>query len=548
MPCDLLHSSYKNRSWRKPRHSHAAGQAYPAVRHSCGTPLHPNIPPSENNPCHKSLVSRRSPQQKEYSSTPKRTLMDEPRPKGTPATGPVLGGPVRQRVALLVLVAAQFVVMLDTAVVNVALPSMKDDLGLTQTGAAWVVNAYFLAFGGFLLVSGRAADLFGSRRMFMIGSVTFTTTTLMAGFAPNEIFLIIARAFQGISAAMLSPAALSIVLVRFPGPARARAMGVWGAASTAGGAIGVAGGGLVTAALGWQWVFFLTVPITFLAFVIAPLLFTGALKRETRRSFDALGAASVTAGALALIYATLSVAERGWLSIEAIGGTGLGIALLSAFVAIERRSADPIVPLELFRERTVSAGVVVGLLGGAARVSTFYLSALYLQQVLAFSPGVAGFAMVPTSVAGFLVSLLLLPRFIARLGAGRTLVLGLVLLACGHFWLARAPQDAGYSLDVLPGLLLAAAGVALSFTPSTMVIASGIPSTSTGLASGLANASSQIGGAFGVAAFSAVAAITTRAAGIAVGFQYAFTAAGIIAAVAAVTAYVYLRPKMSAAP
>ncbi len=451
------------------------------------------------------------------------------------------GSRARQRVALLVLIAAQFVVLLDTAVVNVALPSIQEDLGLTQTGVAWVVNAYFLTFGGFLLLSGRAADLFGSRRMFMLGSVLFTGTTLMAGLAPNETFLVIARALQGVSAAILSPAALSIVLVRFPGANRAKAMGAWGAASTAGGAIGVAAGGLVTAALGWQWVFFLTIPITLLTFVAAPLLFKRPSAPTSRRSFDAWGAASVTGGALALIYATLSVADQGWISLETIGGVAVGIALLAAFAAVERRAADPIVPLHLFRERTVSAGVIVGILGGAARVSTFYLSALYLQQVLAFSPGVAGFAMVPTSVAGFLVSILFLPRIVARIGAGRTLVLGLVLLACGHFWLARAPQDAGYSFDVLPGLLLAAAGVALSFTPSTMVIASGITSTLSGLASGLANASSQIGGAFGIAAFSAVAAITTQAGGLAAGFQNAFIAAGVVAIVAAIVAYGYLR-------
>jgi EmrB/QacA subfamily drug resistance transporter len=453
----------------------------------------------------------------------------------------------RQRIGLLVLISAQFVVLLDTAVVNVALPSIQADLGLTQTGVAWVVNAYFLAFGGFLLVSGRAADLFGSRRMFMVGSALFTATTLMAGLAPNETILVIARALQGISAAILSPAALSIVLLRYQGAQRAKAMGAWGAASTAGGAIGVAAGGLVTAALGWQWVFFITVPITLATFVCAPLLFS-AQAPGTQRSFDAWGATTVTGGALALIYATLSIADHGWVSVETIGGGILGIALLGAFVAIERRAEDPIVPLVLFRERTVSAGVVVGLLGGASRVSTFFLSALYLQQVLTLSPGVAGFAMVPTSVAGFVVSLLFLPRIISRLGAARTLVVGLVFLAAGHFWLARTPADPGYSIDVLPGLLLAAAGVALSFTPSTMVIASGIPLKLTGLASGLANASSQIGGAFGVAAFSTVAAITIGATApvmepsvLSAGFRNAFIAAGVVALAAAVIAFLYLR-------
>ncbi len=457
----------------------------------------------------------------------------------------------RRRLALLVLISAQFVVLLDTAVVNVALPSIQADLDLSQTGVAWVVNAYFLTFGGFLLLSGRAADLFGSRRMFMIGSAAFTVATLAAGWAPNEAVLVTARAFQGLSAAVLSPAALSIVLTQFPGAQRPRAMGAWGAASAAGGAIGVAAGGIVTAALGWPWVFFITVPITLLAFAAAPALFPAVHPHPRTRAIDAGGAFAITAAALALIYATLSVADRGWLSVETIGGLVVGIVLLAAFVVIERRVRDPIVPLVLFRERTASAGVVVGILGGAARVTTFYLSALYLQQVLVLSPGIAGLAMVPTSVAGFLVSILFLPRIILRLGAERTLTVGLVILAAGHFWLARTPPGVGYVLDVLPGLLVAAVGVALTFTPSTMVIASNIPVALSGLASGLANASSQIGGAFGIAAFSALAAAVTGnvtgATGmdpalLAPGFRIAFLAAGSVAIAAALVAFGYLRP------
>ena len=457
----------------------------------------------------------------------------------------------RRRAALVTLISAQFVVMLDTAVVNVALPSIQHDLGLTQTGVAWVVNSYFLAFGGFLLLSGRACDLFGNRRMFMAGAALFTATTLMAGFAPTEAVLILARSLQGLGAAVLSPAAMSIILLQFPGDERARAMGAWGAASAAGGAVGVSVGGLITAAAGWQWVFFLTVPVTLLAFVCAPLLVVGPSGPRVRRSFDLRGAISVTGGALALIYATLSIADQGWFSVQAVGGALAGIGLIVGFVVIERHAVDPIIPLTLFRERTVSAGVVVGLLGGAARVSTFFLSALYLQQVLELEPGTAGMAMLPTSIAGFLVSLLLLPRIIRSLGAARTLTLGLLLLACGHLWLSRTPPGVGYGLDVLPGLLLAAAGVALSFTPSTMVIASGVPSTMPGLASGLSNASSQIGAAVGIAAFSAAAALSARGAGaariadvpaLAAGFHAAFIAAGLVAALGALVALCFLRP------
>lgn len=442
---------------------------------------------------------------------------------------------------LAVLVSAQFVIMLDTSVVNVALPSMQRDLNLTPTGIAWVVNAYFLAFGGFLLVSGRAADLFGGRRMFMVGAALFTLTTLLAGFSPNESVLIGARVLQGLGAAILSPAALSIVLAEFPGVGRAKAMGAWGAASTAGGAIGVAAGGAVTGALGWSWVFFLTVPVTVLAFVSAPFLFNRQTAKKKRRPFDVKGASAITGGALAAIYAILSGDDRGWLSPEVIGGAGIGAGLFVYFVLCERRAADPIVPLALFRDRSVAVGVLIGFLGGAVRVSTFVLSALYLQQALKASPAAAGLAMVPTSVAGFLVSVLVLPRIIRALGPERTLTLGLLLLAGGHLWLSRVPSDASYSVDVLPGLLVASAGVALSFTPSTMVIASGIPSAQSGLASGLATASSQIGAAVGVAAFSAVMAAGTQSGSITNGFQSAFGAAGMLAMAAASIAVVFLR-------
>ncbi|TXN30626.1 MFS transporter [Lacisediminihabitans profunda] len=450
----------------------------------------------------------------------------------------------------MVLVSAQFVVMLDTAVVNVALPSIQHDLHLTQTGVAWVVNAYFLAFGGFLLLSGRAADLFGRRRMFMAGAALFTGATLLAGIAPNETVLVVARTLQGLGAAVLSPSALSVILVGFPGAARAKAMSAWGAASAAGGAVGVSVGGLVTAALGWQWVFFITIPITLLALVSARFLFVAGSGDRIRRTFDAFGAITITGAALALIYATLSVVDRGWFSVESIGGAAAGVALLIAFVSIEKTAADPIVPLALFRQRAVSAGVIIGLLGGAARVSAFLLSALYLQQVLLLAPDSAGIAMLPTSVAGFVVSLLLLPRILRAIGPERTLMLGLLLLAAGHLWLARNPAGPTYSLDVLPGLLVAAAGVALSFTPSTMVIASGVPASQSGLASGLANASSQVGGAIGIAAFSAVAAARMQeqvAAGataresIAYGLQGSFAAAAIAALVAAAVALRLLR-------
>ena len=457
---------------------------------------------------------------------------------------------LRRRARLAVLVSAQFVVMLDTSIVNVAVPSIQQDLGLTQTATAWVVNAYFLAFGGFLLLAGRAADVVGRRGMFMVGSGLFTAATVVAGLSADQTVLVAARGLQGIGAAALSTAALSILLVLAPGAERAKAMAAWGAASTLGGATGVLAGGLTTAWLGWPWVFFLTVPVSLGALLAAPYVLDRHMFTGARRGFDVRGAVAVTGAALALIYAVLSVADHGWLSVQTLVGTGMSAALLLAFVRVERVSADPLVPLVLFRSRSVSVGVVVGLLGGAARASTFFLVALYLQQVMLLEPAVAGVAMVPTSVVGFLVSMLVLPRVVRAFGPARTLTLGLVILGAGQLWLARTPTGAGYRVDVLPGLVLAAVGVALSFTPSTMVVASAVPAPSTGLAAGMANAASQIGAALGISAFSAVAAVSSGggligaagAGGAASGLHAAFTVAALVALFAALVAGRFLPP------
>lgn len=469
---------------------------------------------------------------------------------------------MRSRLALLALVSAQFLVMLDTSIVNVALPSIQSQLGLSQTGVAWVVNAYFLTFGGFLLLAGRASDIFGRRRMFMVGSAMFAAASLLAGFAPTEGVLIAARLLQGLGAATLSPAALSILLVLFPGAGRAKAMSAWGAASAAGGAFGVFAGGLITASLGWVWIFLLTVPLSLAALIGAPKLFGAFPSQTSSRRFDGWGALTLTTGALAIVYSILSAADHGWLAPTTIGGLLLGVALLAVFAVVEGSVRDPLVPLGLFRARTVSAGVVVGLLGGASRVCTFFLVALFLQQSFRLAPGIAGLAMVPTSVAVFAASVALLPKAIRWIGAERTLVAGLGVLACGLLWLSRTPPTAVYWVDVLPGLLLAAIGVALSFTPSTMVIASGVPSEHSGLASGLASSSSQIGGAVGIAAFSWVAVALGRdatlagadaAAAVTHGFHGAFLAAAAVALVAAIVALTALvgarkRPSAPAAP
>ena len=445
-----------------------------------------------------------------------------------PLTHPARRANARERWSLALLVSAQLVVMLDTSIVNVALPTIQGDLGLGPAGMAWVVNAYVLAFGGLLVLSGRVADLFGRRRMFIAGSVVFTVGTLAAAASSSPWMLVSARVIQGAGAAALSPAAMSLLLLTFTGPARPRAMSLWGAASAVGGATGVLLGGLLTSAFGWQAVFLVTVPVSAAAVVLARRVLEEA-PRGARHRFDTLGAALLTGAVVALVHLVLGVAERGWTTASG-AGVALFLALGVAFVGVERRAVEPVLPLGLIGSRAVSSAVGLALLGGAARASTFVLVALFLQQALRMDPQHAGLAMVPTSLTGLFMNLTLLPRLLRRFGEQRTLVAGMVVLAAGHLWLAFAPGGAGYVIGVLPGLLLAATGVALSFTPTTMVLAAAMPQSHTGLASGLAGSATQVGSALGTSVFTAIGLAAGGAAlGAlsAAGFTAAFTAAAV---------------------
>ncbi|CAM3735022.1 MFS transporter [Nocardioides zeicaulis] len=436
----------------------------------------------------------------------------------------------RQPLALALLVSAQFLVMLDTSIVNVALPSIQSELGFGPAQLTWVVNAYVLAFAGLLLLSGRASDLFGRRRLFTTGAGLFTLGTLLAALAAGPVMLIGGRVVQGIGAAALSPAAMSLLLATFPAAQRARAMGAWGAASTLGGATGVVTGGLLAGNLGWRAVFLVTVPVSVAAILLARRVLA-ADSVTGRRSLDWVGAALATGAVITLVHGAVDAVDHAWTSPRVLGLFGTSVVLGAAFVTLERRAVDPIVPLEVFVSRMARRGVALALFGGATRGSTFVLVALYLQQVLAMPPEQAGIAMVPTSLTGFAVSLAVLPRALKAFGPLRTLVLGLVLLASGQMWLAYAPQDFGYALEVLPGLLLVATGVALSFTPSTMVVAASMPASHTGLASGLASASMQVGGALGTAAFIVIGASAAPTTGAldGPGFTAAFTAGAVVA-------------------
>ncbi|MGA8045171.1 MAG: MFS transporter [Dermatophilaceae bacterium] len=466
------------------------------------------------------------------SATAARPIRSEP--TAPPAAGD--GARFRRRAAAVLLVSAQFVVMLDTSIVNVALPSIQRDLALAPDMLAWIVNTYVLAFGALLLLGGRVADTVGRRTMFILGAGLFTLGSLVAGTATSEAALIAGRLVQGTGAAALSPAAMALLLVTFPGTHRARAMSAWGAASTLGGATGVVVGGLLAGSLGWSSVFFATVPLTAAAALLARRLLPSTHGSGVARRFDVAGSATITAAVLALSYAALSLPEHGWASAHVLGAAAVTVVLVLLFVRVERSAPDPLVPLELFRSRVLSAGVAVAVLGGAARASTFVLIALFLQQALLLAPAAAGFAMLPTSLAGLAVSVLVLPRVLRRIGAERSMVLGLVVLALGHLSLMRIPAaDLVYVRDVLPALLLVATGVALSFTPTTMVIAAALPAHRTGLASGLAGSSTQIGASVGLAAFTAVALSAAQDAQAQVstissaGFSAAFLAAAAVA-------------------
>lgn len=445
---------------------------------------------------------------------------------------------------VLTLVAAQFVVMLDSSILNVALPSIAAGLGLGAVGTAWVLNAYFLTFGGLLLISGRAADVFGRRRMFLIGAVVLVAGSILGGIATTAEFLVAGRLVQGAGAAMLSPAAMSVILARFTGPARARAMSGWGAASTVGGASGVTVGGMLTASLGWQSVMLVTGAVA-TAIAAAAWRFVPKTEAGSRRGFDAAGAGLLTGAAVAVVFAVLSAPHSGIGSFEVVGGTLVAVGCLVGFAAAERRSADPVLPLAVLREARVAGGIVVNLLGGAARIACFVLVALLLQQVLEYRPDVAGLAMLPTSVAGFAVSTALLPKILNRLGAQSVVLIGLLLLVAAHGTLATVDNGDPYLARVLPALLLAATGVAFSFTPTTLVIAEGMAANNAGVSSGLASATAQTGGAIGLAVFSVMDAAKRTAiladggtpheaaeAGLAIAHAAAATAAGLAAAIA----------------
>jgi EmrB/QacA subfamily drug resistance transporter len=417
--------------------------------------------------------------------------------------------PNRKWLALALVVAAQFMVVLDVAIVNVALPSIKTDLNFTQESLQWVVTAYAILFGGALLLGGRMADLLGRRRLFMAGLVLFTVSSLLNGLAWSEGSLIAFRSLQGLGAALLSPAALSILTTTFEeGRERNIALGVWGAASGSGGAAGVLLGGVLTSSFGWSWIFFVNIPVGALLFALAPVLVRESRANLAHRHFDTAGAVSITSGLMLLVYAMTRAAQHGWATAETIGLLATSAALIAAFVAIELRSKAPLLPMRIFRLRTLAASNATQLLVAAALFSQFFLLTLYMQQVLHYSAlktGVAYIALTLSIVGFSAVS----QGLVTRLGIRRVLPVGLVMSGAALVLYARLPVDGHYFWDLFPAFLLSGIGLALSFVPMVIGGLTGVEQSDAGVASGLFNTSQQVGGAIGVAAATTIATTFT---------------------------------------
>src|SRR4051812_9802233 len=410
----------------------------------------------------------------------------------------------RRWAALILLCVAQFVVVLDASIVNVALPTIGEALDFSESQLPWVVNAYVLTFGGFLLLGGRMADLLGRRRVFMAGLVLFALASLAGGLATNSGQLIAARAVQGLGAAILSPAALSIVTTTFQdGAERNKALGVWGAVAGSGGAAGVLLGGALTDGLGWQWVLWVNVPIGLAAAAIAPMLLAESRSTGDRRHFDVAGAVSVTAGLSLLVYALVDANSAGWGSGRTIGLLAISAALLAAFVVIERRAPSPLMPFRIFRQRTLTGANVVGLLVGASLFSMFFFISLYMQQVLGYSAIHAGLSYLPLALS-IVISAGVASQLVTKTGFKSVLAVGMALIAAALVWFSQISVDGGFLTDILGPSLLAAVGLGFSFVTTTIAAVSGVDEHEAGLASGLINTSQQVGGALGLAILSAI--------------------------------------------
>jgi EmrB/QacA subfamily drug resistance transporter len=461
--------------------------------------------------------------------------------------------------ALALLCSAFFMVILDVSIVNVALPSIQRDLHFSQSDLQWVLSAYALTFGGFLLLGGRAADLLGRRRVFMFGVALFTLASLSCGLSNSEGVLIAARAVQGLGAAILSPAALSIISTTFDeGSDRNKALGIWGAMGGSGAAVGVLAGGILTKFLGWEWIFFVNVPVG-----ASVLLLTRTVVRESRsdaksRHFDAAGAVLITSALVLLVFALTRADNVGWGSAQTLLILAASALLLAAFVAVELRSKAPLVPLGIFlRLRTLTGANVVGFLLGGLTFAMFFMLSLYMQQVLGLSALQTGAGYLAVALTA-IVSSGVAQAFVTRIGVKPAMAFGIALMALGNLWFTQVSANGSYAVDLLPGFFAIGVGLGFSFVPMSIAALAGVAPDEAGLASGLINTSQQIGGALGVAVFSTVSTTRTHhllkagdsgAVALTSGFSLAFwVAAGFAVAGLVATLTLIRREELATVP
>ena len=468
----------------------------------------------------------------------------------------VHGHEVNPWLVLVLVCMAQFMVILDATIVNVALPSIQRDLEMSDADLQWIVNAYTLVFGGFLLLGGRAGDLVGRKRIFLVGVVIFSVASLLNGFAPSSEFLIVARGLQGLGGALIAPAALSIITTTFEeGPARNKAMSVWAAIAVGGAAAGLLLGGILVDAFSWPWIFFVNVPVGVAVFVAALRYVPESKDVRAHKAFDVAGAVTVTAGLVILVYAIVKAQEKGWGSAHTVVVGGAALLLLAAFLLIERRSIEPLVRLSIFRVRTVRAANVAMFFVAAGLFAMFFFNTLYVQRVLGYSPLEAGLAFLPFT-AGVIVGAGLSQGLVAKVGARELPLIGMAIAIVGMLLFTRLQPGGDYVTDLLPGIILASIGMGLTFVPITLIATSGIPGEDAGLTSGLYNTSQQVGGALGLAILSTLAVGATedtladvgaagptpdqQAQALVDGFHVAYLGSAVLIAVAAVLLFLLL--------
>jgi EmrB/QacA subfamily drug resistance transporter len=437
-------------------------------------------------------------------------------------------------VVLVLICLAQFMVVLDATIVNVALPSIQKDLHLSEANLQWIVNAYTLVFGGFLLLGGRAGDLLGRKRLFLAGLVIFTAASLLDGLAWSEGVLIGSRALQGLGAALISPAALSIISTTFAeGAERAKALGVWAAIAIGGSAVGLILGGVLTQYFSWPWIFFVNVPVGIVGFLLSLRLIPESRDEHAHGSYDLAGAVTVTGGLMALVYAIVDAQSAGWGSARTIGFFVLALVLLATFVVVELRAKAPLVRLSIFRVRSLLTANLVMFLAMSGMFAMFFFNTLYIQRVLGYGPLKAGLAFLPFT-AGIMISAGIASQFAPRVGVRLVAAIGMVLSTGGLLLLTLLPVHGSYAANVLPSIALSSLGMGAVFMPLTLIATTGLEDADQGLASGLFNTSQQVGGALGLAVLSTLAASKTSSAGgssahgLVVGFHWAFAGGAVV--------------------